>query len=69
LALHLAEANGTHAVSYCTEAGLFQEVGIPAIICGPGSIEQAHKQDEYIAIAEIEKCVGFMHRLARYCAQ
>jgi acetylornithine deacetylase len=69
LALHLAEANGTHAVSYCTEAGLFQEVGIPAIICGPGSIEQAHKPDEYIAIAEIEKCVGFMHRLAHRCSR
>jgi acetylornithine deacetylase len=69
LALHLAEANGTHAVSYCTEAGLFQEIGIPSIICGPGSIEQAHKPDEYVEIAELDKCVNFMRRLARYCAQ
>ncbi len=51
LALHLAAANGTHAVSYGTEAGLFQEIGIPAVICGPGSIEQAHKPDEYVEIA------------------
>ncbi len=63
LALHLAEANGTSAVSYCTEAGLFQESGIPAIICGPGSIDDAHKPDEFIAIAEMQKCETFMRRL------
>ena len=67
LALHLAEANGAHAVSYCTEAGLFQEIGIPAIICGPGSIEQAHKPDEFIAISELAKCEAFMQRLIRHC--
>ena len=67
LALHLAEANGTHAVSYCTEAGLFQEIGIPSIICGPGSIEQAHKPDEFIAISEMPKCEAFMQRLITHC--
>jgi acetylornithine deacetylase len=67
LALHLAEANGSEAVSYCTEAGLFQEIGIPAIICGPGSIDDAHKPDEYIAISEMEKCRTFMQRLIRHC--
>lgn len=67
LALHLAEANGTEAVSYCTEAGLFQEIGIPAIICGPGSIEQAHKPDEFIAISEMEKCETFMKKLIQHC--
>ena len=40
LALHLAGANGTHAVSYCAEAGLFQEIGIPTVICGPGWLSQ-----------------------------
>jgi acetylornithine deacetylase len=63
LALHLANANSTHAVSYCTEAGLFQQIGIPAVICGPGSIEQAHKPDEYIDVSELRKCEGFMQRL------
>ena len=63
LALHLAEANSTHAVSYCTEAGLFQQIGIPAVICGPGSIEQAHKPDEYIDISELRKCEAFMGKL------
>lgn len=63
LALHLANANATHAVSYCTEAGLFQQIGIPAVICGPGNIEQAHKPDEYIEVGELRKCEGFMERL------
>ena len=63
LALHLAGANSTNAVSYCTEAGLFQQIGIPAIVCGPGSIEQAHKPDEFIDISELRKCEVFMSRL------
>jgi acetylornithine deacetylase len=67
LALHLAAANGTHAVSYCTEAGLFQQIGVPAIICGPGSIEQAHKPDEYIDISEMQKCEVFLKRLLEHC--
>jgi len=65
LALHLANANSTHAVSYCTEAGLFQQIGIPAVICGPGSIEQAHKPDEYIDISELRKCEAFMGKLTQ----
>ncbi len=68
LALHLAGANGTQAVSYGTEAGLFQGIGIPAIVCGPGSIEQAHKPDEYLDLSELAKCETFMHRLLRHCA-
>lgn len=67
LALHLASANGTHAVSYSTEAGLFQDIGIPAVVCGPGSIEQAHKPDEYVDVSELEKCEQFMQRLTRWC--
>ena len=67
LALHLANANGTHAVSYCAEAGLFQQIGIPAIICGPGSIEQAHKPDEFIDISEMKKCEVFMEKLLEHC--
>ena len=65
LAMYLASANGTHAVSYCTEAGLFQQIGIPSVICGPGSIEQAHKPDEYVEVSELRKCEGFMERLVR----
>lgn len=67
LALHCSHANSTHTVSYCTEAGLFQKAGIPAVVCGPGSIEQAHKPDEFIAISELRKCEVFMQRLAEKC--
>jgi acetylornithine deacetylase len=64
LALQCTHSNSTHTVSYCTEAGLFQQAGIPAVVCGPGSIEQAHKPDEFIAISELRKCEAFLKRLA-----
>jgi acetylornithine deacetylase len=67
LALHCSHTNSTHTVSYCTEAGLFQKAGIPAIVCGPGSIEQAHKPDEFIAVSELRKCEVFLKRLAQTC--
>ncbi|MFO1033594.1 MAG: acetylornithine deacetylase [Hyphomicrobiales bacterium] len=67
LALHCAHANSTHTVSYCTEAGHFQSIGIPAVVCGPGSIEQAHKPDEFIAVEQLRKCEAFMARLAAKC--
>jgi acetylornithine deacetylase len=69
LALQLTGGNDTGAVSYATEAGLFQVAGIPAVICGPGSIEQAHKPDEFVAVSELERCEGFLRRLADYCAR
>jgi acetylornithine deacetylase len=64
LALKLARANRTTAVSYATEAGQFQRAGMATVVCGPGSIDQAHKPDEYIEIAQIEACARFMRRLA-----
>ena len=64
LALKLAEQNSTHAVSYATEAGLFQIAGSAAIVCGPGDIAQAHTANEWIAISELEKCMSFLRRLA-----
>ena len=67
LALHCSHSNGTTTVSYCTEAGLFQEIGIPAVVCGPGNIEQAHKPDEFIAVEQIRKCEAFMTRLVETC--
>lgn len=56
------EARG--AVSFGTEAGLYQAAGIPAIICGPGSIAQAHKPDEFIAAADLEACCAMLRRFA-----
>ncbi len=63
LVKRVSRSNVVGAVSFGTEAGVFQEVGIPALICGPGSIEQAHKPDEFIAIAQVEECERFMTRL------
>ena len=69
LALQLTGGNDTGAVSYGTEAGLFQVAGVPAVICGPGSIEQAHKPDEFVAVSELERCEGFLRRLGEYCTR
>jgi acetylornithine deacetylase len=64
LALALSQANHTIAVPYATEAGQFQLGGLPAVICGPGSIDQAHQPDEYIEIAQMAEGVAFLRRLA-----
>ena len=56
-----------HKVAYATEGGQFTNAGIPTIICGPGSIEQAHKADEYVALSEIERCDTFLQRLLDSC--
>jgi len=52
--------NSREVVSFGTEAGLFQEIGISTAVCGPGSIEQAHKIDEFIKLEEINKCLKFL---------
>ena len=52
--------NSREVVSFGTEAGLFQKVGISTVVCGPGSIEQAHKIDEFIELNEIKKCLKFL---------
>jgi acetylornithine deacetylase len=64
LTLKLAGQNKTYAVSYCTEAGLFQGGGAPAIVCGPGNIAQAHTANEFLRLEELEKCLAFLGRLA-----
>lgn len=64
LAKRLVGSNAAEAVSYGTEAGLFQEIGVPTVICGPGSIQQAHKPDEWIALDQIAQGEAFMRRLA-----
>ena len=53
--------NERQVVSFGTEAGLFQEIGISTVVCGPGSIEQAHKIDEFIELSEIKKCLTFLN--------
>ena len=52
--------NSRQVVSFGTEAGLFQEIGISTVVCGPGSIEQAHKIDEFIVLDELKKCLKLL---------
>jgi len=59
----LTGANSVSKVAFGTEAGLFQQTGIPTVICGPGNIAQAHKPDEYIEMEQIALCEAFMDRL------
>ncbi len=63
LARELTGANQVEAVAYGTEAGHFQSYGIPAVICGPGSIEQAHRPDEFCKLSELEACEAFLRKV------
>ncbi len=63
LARELTGANRVEAVAYGTEAGHFQRYGIPAVICGPGSIEQAHRPDEFVALSELQACEAFLRKV------
>lgn len=59
----LTGANSSDVVAFGTEAGLFQALGMDVVVCGPGSIEQAHKADEFIAIDQLAQCLGMLERL------
>ena len=63
LARRLTGDNGTHVVSYGTEAGQFQEKGYSAVVCGPGSAAQAHQPNEYLAVEQLEAAEKFIRRL------
>jgi len=65
LALKLTGETETRAVSYTTEAGLFELAGCPAVICGPGDIAQAHAADEYVSLEQLEACLAFLDGLAQ----
>ncbi|CAN5233703.1 acetylornithine deacetylase [soil metagenome] len=65
IARQLSGDNGpSRVVSYAAEAGQFQAAGFSTIICGPGSIEQAHQPDEYVELSQMERGAVFMERLA-----
>ena len=69
LAQELSGNSEIGKVSFGTEGSQFQRAGIPTVICGPGSIEQAHKPNEFVAIDQVLKCEQFMRRLMdRMCA-
>ncbi len=63
LARELTGANETTTIAFATEAGLFQSAGIPAVICGPGSIVVAHQPNEFISRDELAAGTGFLDRL------
>ena len=63
LARQLSGNNDTAKVSFTTEAGLFHDAGIPTVVCGPGSIQQAHKPDEYITLEQVAQGEAFLNRL------
>jgi len=63
LAMALSRNKPNGAVSYGTEGGLFQAAGIPTVICGPGDIEQAHRPNEFVSLAQLALCEAFMQRL------
>jgi len=65
LALKLTRSNRTGAASFATEAGQFQRAGLPTVVCGPGSIDQAHKPDEFLDVSQMLACIDFLLGLAR----
>lgn len=69
LAKSLAGRNDHAKVAFGTEAGLFVSMAdVPSVVIGPGSIAQAHTPDEFVEMAELEKCAGFVERLIAHCA-
>lgn len=66
--LSLLGRENARAVPYGTEAGIFQNAGIPSVVIGPGDVADAHQPDESIAVAQLESCLDFLERVAaRYC--
>ena len=68
LVKRITGANAVETVSFATEAGQFQKAGIPTIVCGPGSIAQAHQPDEYIELAQIDAGLAFLRKLGEALA-
>jgi acetylornithine deacetylase len=63
LAKSLTGRNATEVVAYAAEAGQFQDAGFSTVICGPGSIDQAHQPNEYVALAQVAECAAFLRKL------
>ncbi|RFU12584.1 acetylornithine deacetylase [Rhodobacteraceae bacterium W635] len=62
--MELTGANGAGVVPFGTEAGLFQDLGMSVVVCGPGCIDQAHKPDEYVDLTQMGQCLGLLERLS-----
>ena len=59
----LVNSSARHKVAYATEGGQFTNAGIPTVICGPGSIEQAHKANEFVELEQLAQCDVFLNKL------
>lgn len=66
LCAQITGLNATDVVSYATEAGHFQRVGYSTVVCGPGSIDQAHQADEFIALDQVKAGEEFLRKIVRY---
>jgi len=64
LAMRLSGERRTTLVAFGTEAGLFKNAGIPTVVCGPGSIQQAHQPDEFVSLEQLARCEAFVRGLA-----
>ncbi len=62
-AMQLSRKTTVGKVSYGTEAGLFQKMGVPSVICGPGDIAEAHRPNEFVALEQLAQCEAFMNRI------
>jgi acetylornithine deacetylase len=69
LAKRLTGRNAHSKVAYGTEAGLFHDAGVPTVVVGPGSIDQAHKADEFVEVSELDKCGAFLDRLIAHASR
>lgn len=61
----LTGANDAHLVPFGTEGGIFQNIGMDVVVCGPGSIEQAHKADEFVTVSQLESCTAMLSKLSK----
>mgnify|MGYP002737799905 CR=1 FL=1 len=68
LVRRLTGVQDQHKVAYASEAGQFQEAGIPAVVCGPGDIRQAHEANEYVTLEQIAKCHAVLTGVIQACA-
>ena len=63
LCLKNLNSNALETVSFGTEAGVFHKLGFQTVVCGPGSIKQAHKPDEFIELSQLKKCESFLTKI------
>ncbi|SCC01564.1 acetylornithine deacetylase [Kosakonia oryziphila] len=69
LLAHLTGSEAFSTVAFGTEGGLFHQAGIPSVVCGPGSMAQGHKPDEFITVEQLDACDALLRRLATWMCQ